>query len=95
MFSRLPAFPALNVVSISLDAGRTAERVLYALGAAPNLTTLHFRIVLDYGDEDNYRQEFDEILSATFPWGHPESMKNVLTRKFPLIQQIGFYFYPA
>ncbi|KAF7348585.1 hypothetical protein MVEN_01376100 [Mycena venus] len=89
IFSALPSFPALDVFSIRLTQGKNqAADIINAL-AAPNLTTLLFRI--DAFDEHRHQTN---ILNAHFPWGsdHFESMKTVLTRKFPLLRRIGFHF---
>ncbi|KAJ6575325.1 hypothetical protein B0H19DRAFT_1372151 [Mycena capillaripes] len=93
ILSRLPAFPALNLFSISLNSnGLETQRVLDAL-PAPNLTVLNFQIM--FGDEAyEIYSDFGDILHALPPChsDSAESMKSVLKRKFPLIRQIGFYF---
>ncbi|KAJ7669311.1 hypothetical protein DFH06DRAFT_1468931 [Mycena polygramma] len=94
MMGRLPSFPALEVLTIWLRANDQAAKVLNAFKAAPNLTKLVFRIFLYEEDDRENRQEFDKILRKVFPWSgaDSESMKTVLTRKFPSLQKIGFHF---
>ncbi|KAJ7794631.1 hypothetical protein B0H14DRAFT_3496789 [Mycena olivaceomarginata] len=88
---RIPALPTLNMLSIPLYPGmREAVHVLGALEAAPNITKLVFPIMLYRQTADSACEYFLKIIYTVFPWAHPESMKNVLTRKFPLLQQIKF-----
>ncbi|KAJ6491268.1 hypothetical protein C8R47DRAFT_444647 [Mycena vitilis] len=92
-FRRMPAFPSLERLAIFLAE---AEPVLDALKAAPTLTTLILRIPLSLEDDESYLASFKTILHSAFPWGgRSESMKRVLTRKFPLIRRIGFHFCAA
>ncbi|KAF7347575.1 hypothetical protein MVEN_01514100 [Mycena venus] len=90
MLSRLPPFPTLDTLSLVLD-DRTQE-VLNALQSAPKLTRLDFRMIFAGDDDDDIRDDFRDIIGEAFPWGGSESMRSVLTRKFPLTQRIGFYF---
>ncbi|KAJ6491335.1 hypothetical protein C8R47DRAFT_446167 [Mycena vitilis] len=94
MMGSLPSFPALEVLTIWLRANDQAAKVLNAFTAAPNLTKLIFRVFLYEEHDDENRQEFNKILRKVFPWGGAgsESMKTVLTRKFPSLQKIGFHF---
>ncbi|KAJ7651745.1 hypothetical protein DFH06DRAFT_1208015 [Mycena polygramma] len=89
MFKRLPTFLALTMLSIWLPLGSEARPALDSLPVAPNLTALNFRIRFD-DDEGNFL-DFRELLDG-LPWDDSESMKSVLTRRFPLIRRIGFYF---
>ncbi|KAJ7669365.1 hypothetical protein DFH06DRAFT_1468977 [Mycena polygramma] len=89
-FRRMPTLPSLERLSISLAE---AEPVLDALKAVPTLTTLILRIPLPFADDELDHPYFDAILQSAFPWGgQPESMKSVLTWKFPFIRRIGFHF---
>ncbi|KAF7348594.1 hypothetical protein MVEN_01377000 [Mycena venus] len=92
MFGILPAFPALTMLSISLCCDNSqAEQILNALAAAPNLTTIIFRIMLINESEVQDHIDFKGILATGFP-SH-QSMQNFLTQKFPMIQRIGCYIY--
>jgi hypothetical protein len=91
MLNRLPAFPALDTLSLVLS-DQSTKQLLNALSAAPKLTTLNFRIMLDSGAGDDFdREDFRYLIGETFPWGGSESMRSVLTQKFPLLHRIGFY----
>ncbi|KAJ7718680.1 hypothetical protein DFH07DRAFT_331805 [Mycena maculata] len=90
MFSRLPVFPLLNTLTIWLGPDPQDKHILNALQGAPNLTTLIFRILLD-DDEDYVSEDFDTILGEAL-WSSPESMKAVLTRKFPLCRRFAVHF---
>ncbi|KAJ7243777.1 hypothetical protein C8J57DRAFT_1725959 [Mycena rebaudengoi] len=93
MFRRLPAFPELRSLTIWLGPNRQAEWMLAALAAAPNLTTITFRLTFDEGwDEEQQREGFNEVLRVVFPWGGFESMKTVLIGKFPLLCRVAFHF---
>ncbi|KAJ7669370.1 hypothetical protein DFH06DRAFT_182351 [Mycena polygramma] len=88
----LPAFLALHTLSISLTE---AELVLNALDAAPALTALVLPILLFNEDEGRDLTEFTSILHTVFPWGphgQSQSMKSILTRKFPLLRRLRFQF---
>jgi len=87
MFSRLPAFPALSMLSLSLSETRQAEHILNALVAAPHLTTLIFRIILDNENDHEDYAVFKRILNTGLPLD-----PSMLTQKFPLIKRIGVYF---
>lgn len=95
MLKRLPPLPALDVLSIShISNGHETQQMLNALPAAPNLTVLHFRIVLADNNYEIYT-DFTELLQA-LPWYRSEdpsqSTKNAIKDRFPLIRTIGFYF---
>ncbi|KAJ7361423.1 hypothetical protein DFH08DRAFT_1074412 [Mycena albidolilacea] len=91
MLNRLPAFPALDTLSLVLS-DQSTKQLLNALPAAPKLTTLNFRIMLDSGAGNDFdREDFRGLISKAFPWGGSESMRIVLTQKFPLLHRIGFY----
>ncbi|KAJ7044796.1 hypothetical protein C8F04DRAFT_1228546 [Mycena alexandri] len=92
MFKRLPAFPALNTLSLSLDAGSHAEAAITVLGSAPLLSTIILQIPLLNEDEEDDREYFREIIGSAFPWRKRESMKCAVTKKFPLIRRIVFHF---
>ncbi|KAJ7154653.1 hypothetical protein C8R46DRAFT_1117955 [Mycena filopes] len=93
MFARL-FFPVLHTLSISFDYDYRAEEVITALTSVPYLTTLILRIDAD-GPERQRRESLCRLLRTKFPWSNSESMKSVLTRKFPLIQRVVFQFrYP-
>ncbi|KAJ7757054.1 hypothetical protein B0H16DRAFT_677440 [Mycena metata] len=89
MFSRLPAFPTLNTISVAFEADHQAAEVIHALGPAPHLTTLILRIHVAT------IQQLRQILRVAFPWCDSESMKSALTRKFPLLRRISFHFFAA
>ncbi|KAJ7619229.1 hypothetical protein DFH06DRAFT_1342086 [Mycena polygramma] len=90
MMKHLPAFPALTMFSTSLAVNGAETQQIINILQAPNLTTLEFRVVFS---EDAY-EDFDEFreIIRTWPWSKSDSMKNAVTRKFPLIQRIGFSF---
>ncbi|KAJ7512405.1 hypothetical protein B0H11DRAFT_1951070 [Mycena galericulata] len=94
IFGDLPAFPALESLTIWLGPNRQAESLLKIFPAAPNLTRVVFRIIfsVEVTKDSEDMERFHEILQMVFPWGAPESIKSVLTRKFPLIESIGFQF---
>ncbi|KAJ7757062.1 hypothetical protein B0H16DRAFT_1537897 [Mycena metata] len=92
MFSRLPAFPTLETISVALDVAHQAAEVINALGPAPHLTTLILRIHI------TTVQHLRHILRVAFPWcdsESTESMKSTLTRRFPLLRRISFHFFAA
>lgn len=97
IFEHLPLLPALDSFTICLDSHQQARRLITALTAAPNLTTLIFRIVFNSDYDGWILGTLDTTLKSIFPWGAPsgvasESMKSALTRNFPLIRQIRFHF---
>ncbi|KAJ7366278.1 hypothetical protein DFH08DRAFT_929221 [Mycena albidolilacea] len=93
-FTRLPAFVALESLTLWLRPGGnalTTDSIITGI-SAPNLTRLVFRIV---GLDEAEREEFDDILRVLLPWQHAsksESMKTILTRKFPSCSRIEFHF---
>lgn len=92
MFERLPGFVALESLTLWVRPQCFAEHFINGLKGAPNLTKLVFQLVLYKEDEEGDRKEFDAILHDLLPWQASESMKTVLTRKFPRCQRIGFHF---
>ncbi|KAJ7669373.1 hypothetical protein DFH06DRAFT_182401 [Mycena polygramma] len=93
LFRGLPAFSCLKTLTISLGFGREAAQVLDTMTAAPSLTALIFLIDLTHTHESETRTVLQEILEAAFPWSHAsESMKTILTRKFPLVRRVAFHF---
>lgn len=84
-------FVALESLTLWLRPGGNALTTVSIITgiSAPNLTRLVFRVVVL--DEE----EFDEIFRALLPWQHAsksESMKTILTRKFPSCSRIEFLF---
>jgi hypothetical protein len=92
MFASLPAFSALDVITIWLGPNRVVGRMFNALKSAPNLTALHFRIIPGCINDEKDYQDFRRILNTVFSLEQPHFMKSVMTQKFPLIQRIGFHF---
>ncbi|KAJ7303536.1 hypothetical protein DFH08DRAFT_903973 [Mycena albidolilacea] len=94
MFTRLPAFVALESLTLWLRPGGnalTTDSIITGI-SAPNLTRLVFRIV---GLDEAEREEFEDILRVLLPWQHAsksESMKTILTCKFPSCSRIEFHF---
>ncbi|KAJ7636875.1 hypothetical protein FB45DRAFT_1138887 [Roridomyces roridus] len=93
MFETLPAFQALETLTIWLHPDRMAQRLIDALKGAPNLTRLVLRMPLnDYWGYEEDREEFNRIVKKVFPWGPgQDSMKTVVLRKFPLCREIAFH----
>ncbi|KAJ7636880.1 hypothetical protein FB45DRAFT_907603 [Roridomyces roridus] len=91
MFRRLPAFLALETLTIWLHPDHMAQQFIDALKGAPKLTKLVFRVWLHSEDYDQDRQDFNQIVNNIFPWGGPDSMKTVITRKFPLCREVVFH----
>ncbi|KAJ7323000.1 hypothetical protein DFH08DRAFT_818119 [Mycena albidolilacea] len=89
----IPVLPTLNMLSVALLPMREAVHILDALEAAPNITELVLSITLYDKTADLDYAYFLTIINKKFPWVSSESTKSVLTRKFPLIQRIGFHFY--
>ncbi|KAJ6600043.1 hypothetical protein DFH09DRAFT_1271567 [Mycena vulgaris] len=52
IFSRLPTFPSLQSLTIWLGPNREAERLVETFPAAPNLSTIIFRIGLEENEEN-------------------------------------------
>ncbi|KAJ7699643.1 hypothetical protein B0H17DRAFT_1196254 [Mycena rosella] len=104
LFRRISAFPSLHSLTLWLRPNHQAEELVRALPAAPNLSTIVFRIGFDpddpdysvsYGGEDDDRKHLDKILHDAFPWGTSEPLKGLLKPNFPLLQRIGFHFWPG
>jgi hypothetical protein len=93
-FGRDSAYPALESLTIWLGPDSQAQRLVKALPAAPNLTTIIFVIDFDEGQEDleEEREHLDDVLRV--PWVGSESMKTFLKRRFPLLNRIGFHLCP-
>ncbi|KAJ7636894.1 hypothetical protein FB45DRAFT_1138937 [Roridomyces roridus] len=96
MFNRLPAFPALDSLTFWMSDNHWVEQVVNALEGAPNLTRLNFRLWLYHDSSfspegyDDVRWYLQNILKGAFPWGASESMKKIITRKFPSCRHIVF-----
>ncbi|KAJ7163770.1 hypothetical protein C8R46DRAFT_325713 [Mycena filopes] len=102
LLCNLPAFPALESLTLSLDEDHQAELALRAI-TVPHLTTLTFRIALYRGDPESDQWKLDDILKAALPWGTAsthheftditsESMYAFLVRSFPYFRRLRFHF---
>ncbi|KAJ7147923.1 hypothetical protein C8R43DRAFT_1129479 [Mycena crocata] len=92
---QLPGFPALVSLTLRVDETRQTSRLLYILPAAPKLTTLIIRIVLeDYGDDSGAsetRENFKELLESVFPLTKDESLRAVLMPRFPQFNRLKIH----
>ncbi|KAF7361024.1 hypothetical protein MSAN_01132700 [Mycena sanguinolenta] len=94
MLSRLPAFTALESLTLWAQPFCNANDFITGIEAAPNLTALIFRMILYNEDEEADREELEKILVdllPTRPTGS-ESMMTTLSRKFPRCQRVEFHF---
>ncbi|KAJ6479663.1 hypothetical protein C8R45DRAFT_1005737 [Mycena sanguinolenta] len=94
MLSRLPAFPALESRTLWTPRSCNANHFANGIEAAPNVTTLIFRMVLYNEEEEADREELRRILHEIRP-ARPtasESMMTTLSRKFPRCQRVEFHF---
>ncbi|KAJ7434166.1 hypothetical protein FB451DRAFT_296833 [Mycena latifolia] len=94
MFGRLPALQTLHSLTIGLEPNHPAKSLIQTL-AAPNLSTIIFRIGFSGDGVDEHRKHLDETLRVAVPWATSESLKSFLKCKFPLLRRIGFHLFVA